>query len=264
MPRTSRARTLLSLLALAGLGLAGGCSSVIYDANPAGPPSRAADEPDDASGNVKNLLASSIRWASENYPPPRETSDGWIAFNLPAGFTRDDYIDVAERIGPRAAPITPDVEHLPTYHVGWVWMRGDHARVDVARPVYALSRSGDTVYQVTTLHLRQRYESWRVERTQPWEVGVVALPPIHYLPPPELTPAQQAAMQAESVEPEPMTDPAATPMSEGMTDIETEPAPPPAVDPDAMPENTFDPNADTQPEPIYLDPSRNTYEETDG
>lgn len=167
-------------LLAAGVFGAGGCTSVIYDSNPEGPTAQLEEKPDFASHTVQNLLATSLRWAVENYPPPGD--EAWFAVNLPRGLTREQYIGVAERISERAAPITPELGYLPTYHVGWVWMRGDHARVDVIRPVSMLSNGGEPVYQTITLHLRRRYASWRVERTQPWEPGVVPLPPMNYLP----------------------------------------------------------------------------------
>ena len=170
---------LVGLVGFAG----GGCTSVIYDSNPEGPTAQLEEEPDFASHTVQNLLAESIGWAVEHYPPSDEEAGGWIAINLPRGLTREQYITVAEQIGPRAAPITPELEkELPVYHIGWVWMRGDHARVDVFRPVYVLSRGDEVVYQAITLHMTRRFASWRVERTQPWEMGVVALPPVYYLP----------------------------------------------------------------------------------
>ena len=179
---TSLSKFLASAVVLAMC--AGGCTSVVYDSNPEGPPSAAEEDPDYASSTVQNLLATSIRWAVESHPPPPPgvADDGWFAINLPRGVTRKQYIAIAERISDRAAPITPDLGPLPTYHVGWVWMRGDNARVDVARPVYSLARDGEPVYQTTTLHLRRRFASWSVERTQPWRVGVVDLPPVYYIP----------------------------------------------------------------------------------
>lgn len=179
------------LLAAAALGTVGGgllalpgCTSVIYDSNPEGVPLPDDEKPDFASRTVRNLMAESISWASGLYPPPADAEDGWFAINLPAGVTREQYIDVAARVGDRAAPITPELDYLPAYHIGWVWMRGDHARVDVFRPVFALQRGGEPVYQAVTLHLKRRFSSWRVEQTQPWEPGVVPLPPVYYLPPP--------------------------------------------------------------------------------
>lgn len=163
-----------------------GCTSVIYDSNPQAPVAAQDEEPDFASHTVQNLLATCIRWAVEQSPPPEGADDGWFAVNLPPGLTREQYIEVAQRIGERAAPLTPELEYLPTYHIGWVWMRGDHARVDVFRPVFALSTGGETVYQAITLHLTRRWASWRVERTQPWEPGVVELPAPYYLPPEEV------------------------------------------------------------------------------
>lgn len=178
----SRTRTRIAGVAAALLALAG-CTSVIYDSNPEGTAAQLEEKPDFASNTVQNLLAECVRWAVERYPAPDIDGDeAWFAINLPRGLTREQYIEVATRISDRAAPVTPEVEYLPTYHVGWVWMRGDEARVDVFRPVYRLSRGGRMVHQAITLHLHRRWASWRVERTQPWEPGVVALPPMFYLP----------------------------------------------------------------------------------
>lgn len=181
-----------------------GCTSVVYDSNPEGVPLPADEEPDFASRTVLNLMAESISWVSERHPPPAGgADDGWFAINLPQGVTREQYIDVAIRIGDRATPVTPESEYLPTYHVGWVWMRGDHARVDVFRPVYSLTRSGgNTVYQAITLHLTRRFSSWRVEQTQPWDPGVVAVPPIYYMPLPEVE--DGAEVPADDAAPDPV------------------------------------------------------------
>ena len=180
---TYRAMTRVAAAGLI-LGLAG-CTSVIYDSNPEGTTAQLEEKPDFASHTVQNLLAECVSWAVESYPPPDEGGEAWFAINLPRGLTRDQYIEIATRIGDRAAPITPEVEYLPTYHIGWVWMRGDEARVDVFRPVYRLSQGDRLVHQAITLYLHRRWASWRVERTQPWEPGVVELPPVYYLPSPE-------------------------------------------------------------------------------
>jgi hypothetical protein len=202
MPTIARElmRTLAAPGAAAALLALAGCTSVIYDSNPEAPASQLEEEPDFASYTVQNLLATCIRWAAEQSPPPQDENDGWFAVNLPPGLTREQYIEVARQIGENAAPLTPELEYLPTYHIGWVWMRGDHARVDVFRPVFALSTGGETVYQAVTLHMKRRWASWRVERTQPWEPGVVALPAAYYLPPEE--PAAGAAPAGEIAEPE--------------------------------------------------------------
>jgi hypothetical protein len=193
------ARRVAAALLMGGLLCATGCTSVIYDSNPEGPTVTLDADPDFASATVQNLMATSVGWALENYPPPTGATgssgdDGWIAINLPRGLTREQYIGVAGRIGERVAPITPEVEDLPTYHVGWVWMRGDKARVDVFRPVYSLSRGGEVVNQAITLHLHRRFSSWRVERTQPWSPGVVGLPPVYYFP--------EEEVEEEAIEPE--------------------------------------------------------------
>jgi len=190
-------RKSLAAAALLALGLTG-CTSVIYDSNPEGTAAQLEEKPDFASHTVQNLLAECVSWAAENYPPP---GDSQFAINLPKGLTHEQYVGIAARIGERATPITPETEHLPAYHIGWVWMRGDNARVDVFRPVFRLSRSDDVVYQAITLYLHRRWASWRVERTQPWDPGVVSLPPVYYLPPPEEETAATAEEPAAVDEP---------------------------------------------------------------
>lgn len=205
-----------SLMAMAG------CSSVIYDSDPESAAAAAEEKPDYATQTVRNLLSESVSWAVENYPPPDSGGQEWFAINMPRGLTREQYISVAKRVSDRAAPITPDLGYLPTYHIGWVWMRGDEARVDVFRPVYSLSRGSDTVYQAITLYLHRRYSSWRVERTQPWQPGVVSLPPLYYLPAEQVVPGAEAPEAGEQAGPAdepaaPSADetPAEAPASEG-------------------------------------------------
>lgn len=221
-----QARVLLAAAAVGAVGIAGlpGCTSVIYDSNPEGVPLPEDEKPDFASHTVLNLMATSIAWASERHPPPVDENEGWFAINLPEGVTREQYIEVATRIGDRAAPITPETEYLPTYHIGWVWMRGDHARVDVFRPVFSLSRNGEPVTQAITLHLRRRFASWRVEQTQPWDTGVVPLPPVYYMPPPEEdaegVPAEAGSNSEEWTE----TEPEAVPAPEEPVETSEDPA----------------------------------------
>lgn len=212
---TRQARGVLA--AVVGVGVAAAifclpaCTSVIYDSNPEGVPLPADEEPDFASRTVLNLMAESLAWVSERHPPPDDENNGWFAINLPKGVTAEQYIDVATRIGDRATPITPESESLPTYHIGWVWMRGDQARVDVFRPVYAFERSGgQVVQQAITLHLKRRFSSWRVEQTQPWDPGVVDVPPIYYMPEPETTDGEAGLQEQplpEDMEPEPTDRP---------------------------------------------------------
>lgn len=185
MPQRGHAQRFAHIAAAAaGLAALAGCTGVAYDSDPARPATGEGLEPSSATYTVQNLMAASLDWAVDRHPPPPGSGRdaGWFAINLPRGLTREQYINVAEMVGDRAAPITPELEHLPTYHVGWVWMRGDEGRVDVFRPVYALSTGEQEIHQAITLYLHRRFNSWRVERTQPWEPGVVQLPPLYYLP----------------------------------------------------------------------------------
>ncbi len=196
MPTIGHITKIQAPAAIAILALAG-CTSVIYDSNPEAPAAQLEEKPDFASRTVQNLLATSVRWAVEQSPPPADEYEGWFAVNLPPGLTREQYIEVARQIGESAAPLTPELAYLPTYHIGWVWMRGDHARVDVFRPVFSLSDGGEPVTQAITLHLTRRWASWRVERTQPWEPGVVTLPAPYYLPPEEVPEGEGVGEEAD-------------------------------------------------------------------
>ena len=206
----TRTRTVLSAAALA-LALAG-CESVMYDSNVEGPvAARAAEEPPVAGGTVAACMAQSLRWVLDRYPPPADAApDSWVAINLPIGVTREQYIDVALMSGDRVAPMQQGLEHLPTYHVGWVWVRGDKARVDVTRPVYVLTSDDRQVYQTTTLHMKRHFASWRVERTQPWGADIVVTPAPNYIPP---EPEKPGVIVAEP--PSPDTAPETAPSEAG-------------------------------------------------
>ncbi len=224
-----------------------GCTSVVYDSNTRVRALASQQKPDYASRTVRNLLASALGWAILRYPPPGGEAAP-VAINLPVGLTREQYLDVAGRIGPNVYPISPETADLPTYHIGWVWMRGDKAQVDVFRPVYALSTPEHTVYQATTLHLRRRYASWMVEHTQPWEVGVVKLPPIYTLP------EEPAPEQPVSAEPETPQEVDAT------TDAPAAPTPSEEIDAQtAMPAETPQSVLDAE----QVQPIENIYGEDD-
>src|SRR5690606_29178547 len=144
MPRSSRSLAVASLLAiplLAGCG-AGGVGWSTY------PPVRGQA----AFGNpnrypMPQVVTAALRYTLDRYPPPPPRAaapapvDGQvpglgatseIAINLPEGFSRERYLEIAGALTTdRVAvhPLTPETVALPTYHVAQVRIRGGQATV---------------------------------------------------------------------------------------------------------------------------------------
>lgn len=199
MPRSSRSLAVASLLAiplLAGCG-AGGVGWSTY------PPVRGQA----AFGNpnrypMPQVVTAALRYTLDRYPPPSPRAaapapvDGQvpglgatseIAINLPEGFSRERYLEIAGALTTdRVAvhPLTPETAALPTYHVAQVRIRGGQATVDVLRPVYDLARAtgGELPQQGLTLELQGGLTPWRVESRQIWAIGTIPVPAPNYLP----------------------------------------------------------------------------------
>lgn len=168
------ARTsLLALLAL--LPALGGCVG-----NTTYPPA----DWQTASRNINappadEIMIESLRWAIERHPP---ATPGPVAINLPMGVQDRTYGVIVARIGGEAVPMERGREHLPTYHITRLWVRGDRAEVDVLRPVEELgpSPSGVPIVQALTVQLKGGMTPWRVVRSRPWVIGSESIPPLHF------------------------------------------------------------------------------------
>ncbi len=174
--RTGRLHAALLSLALA----AGACNTVHHTSYPSSLGVAAMGDEDPNGATLSALMAAAARWSVEHYPPPTEE----YALNLPAGLKREWYLATVEAAGANARALTDETAHLPTYHVGRIWVRSDRAKVDVTRPVFTLGETSSPLDQTTTVWLRRTgWTSWRVEHTQPWAIGVVPTPEPYYLPP---------------------------------------------------------------------------------
>ncbi|MFG0251343.1 MAG: hypothetical protein ACF8NJ_00550, partial [Phycisphaerales bacterium JB038] len=163
MRRTHLAIVLVTLLA-AGLG---GCAS--YVNIPPQPGDTAIHKPDMIP--VPELMTDALMWATARYPvePP-------YAVNLPADTPRVTYSNVVERgTRGRGIAMSPEVEHLPTYHIAEVRIRGTRAQVDIVLPAGQGAAA-------TTVTLRSTMSGWRMQDARSWIAGVVPVPAATYIP----------------------------------------------------------------------------------
>lgn len=129
---------------------------------------------------VRPVVAAALKAVVERFHPE---SAGPYAVNLPAGMTPEGREEVLRGLDMNAAPLTHRTDHLPIYHVGRVWIRGASAKVDIIRPVLELGAApnGGTTSQGLTVWLQGGANRWAVEFIQPWSIGVVEPPELHYV-----------------------------------------------------------------------------------
>lgn len=167
------------------------------------------------------IMTEAVRWVITRYPSveraewapplgvPPEGAE--FAVNLPVGVNRLVYSRVVDRIGFGAVPLDPSTEHLPTYHVGRIWVTGDEAKVEVIRPVPGIKNpDGTPATQGMTVRLRGGLQPWRVTSHRVWALNTMPLPPINYIeePPPAYVPWSNPPEQPEGRRPnEPAPDP---------------------------------------------------------
>lgn len=132
-------------------------------------------------GSVEESVTAALKWAVQRVPPPNhQGSGGQYAISPPAGLRQSRYLRMARDLGPEAFPLTPESEHLPTYFVGSVLVRGSFATIDVYCPV--LDRWGDIAYKPYTLDLEGGVRPWRVSGLRAWQIGAMDPPARYYLP----------------------------------------------------------------------------------
>lgn len=150
-------------------------------------------------------MALSLQWVLQRYPAPGTgtepvpADEARFAVNVPAGIRRANYIKIAS--APGGTPTTAEnVEHLPVYHIGRVWIRGGKATVDVLRPMFEYPARGDgsMVYQCVTVHMEGGFQPWRVAGTQTREPGVVPVPDYYFLPESEFPDHEERIRQIRS------------------------------------------------------------------
>lgn len=145
------------------------------------------------------IMTEAVRWVITRYPaveraewslplgvPPEGAQ---FAVNLPIGVNRLVYERVVDRIGFGAVPLTPETEHLPTYHVASIWVSGDEAKVEVVRPVPGLKNAdGRQATQAITVRLRGGVQPWHVTSHRVWQLNALPTPELNYLPEPGAIP----------------------------------------------------------------------------
>jgi hypothetical protein len=194
-----------SLALLAGLSTLVALNGCVSYANwPPVPDNVAVNDPN--SPATAEVMTAGLRWAINKYPPegesatyeppaPRKAGDPPItpraAVNIPVGIKSGVYQRIAQDVGPGVVPLTPDSQKLPTYHIGWVRIRGDEAYVTVFRPVLAIGGTSTTspLYQEIRLGLRGGLQPWTVNSIRPWEVGSKGPPEANYYVPEPAAPA---------------------------------------------------------------------------
>ncbi|MEM1183920.1 MAG: hypothetical protein AAGI53_02855 [Planctomycetota bacterium] len=185
MIKTHRRRSSgFTLAALALAALSGCVATTTYPARP-GQDYAARDV---SHPSIEEICVEALTWTLERYPVPEElaepTSDGGVfAVNCPVGMHPRVYERVVEKCGPLARPLTPETEHLPTYHVGRIVVRSDKAEIDIHRPVLELGAVEQLSYQPITLFIEGGLGPWRVRRSRPWAIGAFPLPQANYFTP---------------------------------------------------------------------------------
>ena len=179
--RTNSTACLAILAVAAGslTGLMGGCAG--YRTHPETLSEWPNGHPN--VGSVEESVTAALKWSIQRVPPPDyKGSGGQFAISPPQGLRQSRYLRMVSELGPDAFPVTPESEHLPTYYVGSVLVRGGRATIDVFCPT--VDRWGDIAYKPYTLNLEGGIRPWRVIPTdiRPWQVGSMQPPEKYYLP----------------------------------------------------------------------------------
>jgi hypothetical protein len=174
----NKRRIAAALAAIGAAGLATGCVSHAHYP----PVDRTLAYSSPNTPAVEDVMLVGLRWIATRYPPADESQAApTMAVNLPEGVRGKVYQRVARAI-PGAEPLTPENSHLPIFHVGHIRIRGDHAQVNIFRPISAVGpmMTGETVYQEVRLDLRGGLSPWRVVSWREWTPGSGDLPPLNY------------------------------------------------------------------------------------
>lgn len=109
-----------------------------------------------------------------------------VVLNLPRGLRRSLYQHITTQVGPKAMPMSDDalVSGAPVLHVTRVWLRFNHATVDVLRPMPELGpgTDGRPIYQLVTVRLDGGFEPWHVIHARAFEPNSAEVPEPYFLP----------------------------------------------------------------------------------
>ncbi|MBX3321607.1 MAG: hypothetical protein KF757_01315 [Phycisphaeraceae bacterium] len=130
--------------------------------------------------HVKPIVRESIKEIITQF---HQDEFGTFAVNLPKGMTLEAQYSILDALDDRARLLTSQTLDRPIYHVGRIWVRGTHAKVDIVRPILELGPSPSDVvtYQGMTVWLEGGVYPWGVTRVQPWSIGVVSPPELNLL-----------------------------------------------------------------------------------
>lgn len=187
-----------------GLGVLGSGGCFTYATVPGRPLGAGVGEVGDP--NVEAVMVASLRWAIATCPGLEAGGNGPVrhasgtpplAINLPPGASAYVYSRVARRVGPGVVPASPQTADRPTFHVTFVRVRGDEARVHLVRPVYELGGvpQPQPLWQDVIIDLRGGARPWRVVAWRDGQPGLARVPPL-YLPDADSAPAGQAVPTA--------------------------------------------------------------------
>lgn len=174
-------------LALAGFVLLlGGCAG--YGSYPGIEGDQANHDPNTIW--MQRTMAEALKQAAERHPV-----DGAYAVNLPEGMTLSRMeIVVSWLDDPDANLLTRETADLPRYHVKRIWIRAQHAEVDVLVPEpSAGGPEGEPVYQPVTFYLEGGTRKWRVTGSRLWAIGSQEPPVANWADAPALSPATAGA-----------------------------------------------------------------------
>jgi hypothetical protein len=191
----------VAVLAAAGLAAAiAGCAS--YASYPPVPKDTALNDPNGPA--MEEVMMAGLRWIAAKYPPAAATPTGVpagpaseVAINLPPGVKPVVYERVAAAV-PGGKPVTPETQHLPTYHVSNIRIRGDEANIWIVRPVWDLGAApgGGVVYQEVKLWLRGGLRPWHVVTSLDRTPGATQIPELVYYSPAS-EPTRRASQEPE-------------------------------------------------------------------
>ncbi len=162
--RTTHLCRLLSLLAIAGAGLAGGCTP--WATYP--PIEGSAGIHDPSMSPIPDAIAQALRFAQFE-----DGRDGEIVFNLPAGTPPVVYQQVINRLAGGGRPMRDEGERA--YHVTQVRVRTVEAEVDIIR-----RDAGGVPREMTVTVDRNLLSGFFVKDVRYWRYNVEEPPP-HFM-----------------------------------------------------------------------------------
>lgn len=192
----SRAWNKSIVVALALVGLAGGCQHVTT--YPDVPTARGFTE-DPNTPACEQAIVASVQYVASRWTPGKREYDEnatpggapmvpyEMIVNLPIGTRKMFYDRIPGKIGPNVQPVTPEtvLTGLPVFHVSRVWLRFNSGTVDVLRPTTELGAgpNGQPVYQKITLTLKREFNTtWRVVYGRTWTPGDDTPPELNFVP----------------------------------------------------------------------------------